>query len=1260
MYKTFLGLLISLSVLLCAEKGSFLKTKDGNLIQPGKVVVKYNKANYSGAVNKSAKTQVAGKYALEAERPVFAKAKNAQLKERLNLNNVFLYNVPITTNIENLVEELNTDPSVEYAEPVYISRLEETPNDPLYGSQQHLPQISAPEAWSDQYGSSSVIIGIIDSGVDWDHDDLANIIWNNDGEIPDNGIDDDGNGYIDDTRGWDFVYGVTGSEDADAVPEEDSEEPDNDPMDYDGHGTHVSGIAAAETNNNLGIASVSSGALIMPLRCGWHGNDGTGYVSSTFAAEAYIYAADNGAVITNQSSGNSGQLIVDGAFYAFQNGVLIVESAGNSNIEEPSVLGMQDWVISVASLDPDDVKSSFSNFGAYIDISAPGSNILSTIVNPSPFYGGVKYTRFSGTSMAAPLVASAAGLVKAKYPDMDVIDLYTRLLESADNIDVENPSYINQLGAGKVNVAKALSDNITINPKPRLEISDIVVNETSGNSNNILEPGEDANLSIKIANKWAEGSDVTATLLVSESWPITITDNSETIGNIASVLDPVNSIVTLDFPISCDAQAFPTSQSMTLLLSGPEVNDTLSFNLAVAPKVLFVADFEDASGGELDFSSLYSSDLKSQNVAFDYVHTINTDITYNLLSKYDAVIWGCEWTFPSLTEENRTVLKQYLDNGGSLFLSGQDIGWELNESDDNVDVDFFNNYLKAQYVADDGGFSKIFGVDDDPISDGLSFEFFQINRASDQQYPDVITPIDGATPIFNSENGSTGAIKYSGDYNLVYFSFGGYESILNEEVRQTVLKRIFNWFAGINYSIQKLTDTEDKGSPISVNLTIDSDMPVNSVKLYYNYSNSAAYSSVSMTPMDGSNIFQGIIPPQADVTVKYLALITANNGQVILTETNSFYIGDDITPPQIKMLSNPARNSVNLFGMAPNNLTAQITDNLSIDSTTTQLYYWVNENAPESIALTGIGDNKFQGTFSFETPLVKGDAVSYYFSASDKSIFANLGTSDTVTYMIDSVAIIDDFELEYLDWETTGQWGLSNFARSGNFSLTDSPNGNYESNENSTATYKRSFNLTPYASAEMTYYIRNRFQTNVDSLLFEISSDNGSTWQTVETILRSSNLFKEYITDISDFVGEGSENVKIRFRLVTDESIEFDGAYIDDISIRVSTKPYITSVNDLEKIPLTYQLSQNYPNPFNPSTLINFAVPTKSDVKITVYNILGEVVSVLADKSFGAGTYSISFDAANQLSSGVYIYRISAIGNDGRNFVQIKKMMLLK
>ncbi|MDZ7764851.1 MAG: S8 family serine peptidase [Melioribacteraceae bacterium] len=308
------------------------------LIEPGKIIVKYKKVDSYGSVNKSAKVQLSSQYGLQAEEQIFNKAKNTEVKQLLNLNNVFEYQVSKATDIFSLANRLSKDPNVEYAEPVYINRADAEPNDPMYSSQQHLPQVSAPQAWDDQFGDSSVIIAVIDSGVDWDHEDLAGVIWSNDDEVLD-GTDTDGNGYIDDIRGWDFVDGREGNGDTDAVPDEDGTDPDNDPMDFGGHGSHVAGISAAHTNNSVGIASVSSGASVMPLRIGWQANDGNGYGNSSFMAQAFIYAADNGAHVANLSYGNSGQTIIEGAFYAFLNGVLVIESAGNSNNQNPSALG---------------------------------------------------------------------------------------------------------------------------------------------------------------------------------------------------------------------------------------------------------------------------------------------------------------------------------------------------------------------------------------------------------------------------------------------------------------------------------------------------------------------------------------------------------------------------------------------------------------------------------------------------------------------------------------------------------------------------------------------------------------------------------------------------------------------------------------------------------------------------------------------------------------------------------------------------------
>lgn len=1257
MYKFTIVFFLSLTILFGADTKSIYKLKNDQIIEPGKVVVKYKKVDNHGSVNKSAKIQVSSKFGLQQERAVFQRAKNIEIKQRLNLDNVFVYEVPVVTDINKLVAELNSDPSIEYAEPVYLSQTTATPNDPLYSSQQHLPQVFAPEAWDDQFGSSSVVIGIIDTGVDWDHEDLADVIWSNTNEVLD-GTDTDGNGYIDDIRGWDFVDGVSGSGETNASPGEDGENPDNNPMDYDGHGTHVSGIAAASTDNLVGIASVASGALIMPLRCGWHANDGRGYVSSLFASQAYHYAADNGAHITNQSSGSSGQLIVDGAFYAFLNGVLIIESAGNENMPTPSALGAQPWVITVASVDQNDRKSSFSSYGDYVTISAPGSNILSTIVEPSTFYGGNKYVRFSGTSMAAPLVASVAGLVKAKFPEMSVIELFDQVVKTADNIDGLNPNHVGLLGSGRVNAARAMSESVTA--KPRLQINKFTINETSGNSNGVLEPGETANLIVEVKNMWASGSNIDATLSVLDDWPVGIGNNSANIASIGSILDTANSIVALSFPISCSEDAFPTTVQMQLKLMGADVDQTLNFTLGIAPQILFVADFEEANDGEFDFSSFYFDDFNSQKIAYDYIHRALTEVTYEMLSKYDVVVWSCEWAFPSLTAEDRAAIAQYLDNGGALFISGQDIGWDLNESADNRDVAFFNNYLKAHYLSDDANKSVIYGVDNDPISDGITVDFYQIKRASADQYPDEITTVGGSVPILKYSDGTAGAIRYRGNYDLVFFAFGGYEAILDDDIRQLVLRRIMNWFAGIDYSLQVINDTEDTQSDIEINISVETGSSLASVKLFYNTNNSFPYDVIDMTDL-GSGNFQSSIPAQSDGTdVSYFVYIKPVDGIGILTETINFYVGEDLIPPTVELLSNPVRNSINLFGIDPFELQVKFTDNFGIDESTAMLHYWVNDNTPNSVQLTPFEEDIFSGTFSFDSRLHFGDQVSYYFSVNDLSSNSNLSRSDTTTYLIDSTQVVDDFEFPILDWDVTGSWGVTSAVKkNGNFSLTDSPVGSYANNSNSTATYKMPFDLSSYIAGEISYWIRAQLEVGVDSLLFELSNDNGSTWKIIDAVSQNYIFFTQRSVDISNYTGTGYENVKLRFRLYTNATNNADGVYIDDIIINATPDPAL-SVSDSEIIPLSYELSQNYPNPFNPSTTINFAVPVRSDVKITVFNILGEVVEILHNKNINAGNYSLSFDAANKLSSGIYFYQIIANGIDGRNFNQTKKMMLIK
>ena len=295
--------------------------------------------------------------------------------------------LPPSLHIGKALARLRRNTSVEYAEPNYIIRALVIPNDPQFaqlwglnntGQTGGTPDvdIDAPEAWDIHTGSSNVVIAVIETGVAYSHPDLDDgterNIWTNDAELNGTpGIDDDGNGYVDDVRGWDFVG------------------EDNDPTDYHLHGTHVSGTIAAIGNNEEGVTGVNWYASIMPLRI----FGVFGYGDTAKALEAITYAADNGAKVINASWGGGGfsQALYDAISYANDTGCLFVAAAGNGgddgigddNDQDPFYPASYDLpnIISVAAVDHHDNLASFSNYGATsVDVGAPGVNIRSSII----------------------------------------------------------------------------------------------------------------------------------------------------------------------------------------------------------------------------------------------------------------------------------------------------------------------------------------------------------------------------------------------------------------------------------------------------------------------------------------------------------------------------------------------------------------------------------------------------------------------------------------------------------------------------------------------------------------------------------------------------------------------------------------------------------------------------------------------------------------------------------------------------------------
>ncbi|MCK4665429.1 S8 family serine peptidase [Candidatus Dependentiae bacterium] len=360
--------------------------------------------------------------------------------KKMNVNVPDLFSIrilrfPKTLNPEDIASEYIKDPNVEYAHPNYLAKLYLTPNDPSFNFQWGLDKIKARKAWEVETGSPSVIVAVIDTGVDWNHPDLALNIWTKSSD-PIDGIDNDRNGFIDDYRGWDFS------------------DKDNDPMDCNGHGTHCSGIISAVTNNKIGVAGVCWNVKIMALKV-----FPTAKVS--VMSEAIRYASDNGANILSNSWGfDPGipllPLIKDAIDYAESMGCIVVFASGNDKVDSAVYPAAYDPVIAVVATNQHDKKAPYSNYGLWVDISAPGGygnshpneeDIYSTLWDDT-------YGYMAGTSMACPFISGVAALILSKNPNLSQNEVKGILYLSSDDLGIKGLD--SQFGWGRVNAYNAL------------------------------------------------------------------------------------------------------------------------------------------------------------------------------------------------------------------------------------------------------------------------------------------------------------------------------------------------------------------------------------------------------------------------------------------------------------------------------------------------------------------------------------------------------------------------------------------------------------------------------------------------------------------------------------------------------------------------------------------------------------------------------------------------------------------------------------
>lgn len=480
--------------------------RDSTEITPGKVL--FSVLSYHAEGEESAylddDSDICAEYDLkDVEFVLETKAENTAEKDGMTPYKTF-YEATTSEDVWATVDKLSDNENILSAEPDFVWEKTDTTTvaatDEEINAETHFPCMDVTGVWKDCFDPAKkeapgkgTVVAVIDTGVDYTHKDLADNIWVNEGEIPGNGIDDDGNGYVDDVHGVDFVDG------------------DSDPMDEHGHGTHVAGIIAMTPGNGGGVG-VAYGAKIMCVRAG----QANGSFASSDIAKAIKYAADNGADVINMSFGGTGRsYLVESALQDAFPSCVLVAAAGNDGLpttdypispKEDIYPAGYKYVLGVMATDNNHHIASFSNWdylegqNCEYEMAAPGVNIYSTLP-------GNRYACWSGTSMATPNVAAAAAILRSKYTDKSKYSsryIMGQLCSATTSRAYGYRSY------PELNIR----DSLTKQAQPNLSLDEVYTLDyqdvsSVNNGNGIAQPGETIDMGIAVWNRWGAATDIT-------------------------------------------------------------------------------------------------------------------------------------------------------------------------------------------------------------------------------------------------------------------------------------------------------------------------------------------------------------------------------------------------------------------------------------------------------------------------------------------------------------------------------------------------------------------------------------------------------------------------------------------------------------------------------------------------------------------------------------------------------------------------------
>ena len=566
----------------------------------------------------------------------------------------------------------------EYCQANYYDKILFSPSDPRAASQYALSITKAFEAWDIDKGDSTIIIGVTDTGIDFDHEDLRTNIYYNTND-PIDGVDNDFDGYIDNYMGWDF-----GSNDNN--PQWNESGTSGNQI----HGVFTAGLAGARTNNDLGMASIGFSNKILPIKISNdYGGISTGY-------EAIIYAAEHGCKIINCSWGSTSphEYGKDVIKYVTENlGVIIVAAAGNDNNEALFYPASYDNVVSVAASNSIDEKWPNSSYNWRVDVSAPGQNVLSTLSNST-------YGTSSGTSFSSPIVASSLALLMSYYPDtMSNKQLIEILKSTSDLIDTVggNSYYTNKLGKGRINLLKALQGNFGASLSfLNFNIEKDGVNAKAGDTAiftgeiiNYLKPIENVSVRIKCNSEYINIIDSTFTIS-------SLDENEEFIVNTANLklvlAEDIPNHTNLDFIVEYNSTNYTNTETKIITIKLPNIEvDKNRIHTSIFPNGTIAYNIDrDGFGFSLDNNDniLYEMGFISGSNSTNASTNIRSYSDFNSITKLDSLsinnIWTAYNTIRNTTFDNSNVNVDYMVFNDSIYNNIIFIDYKIiNNSDEN-------------------------------------------------------------------------------------------------------------------------------------------------------------------------------------------------------------------------------------------------------------------------------------------------------------------------------------------------------------------------------------------------------------------------------------------------------------------------------------------------------------------------------------------------------------------------------------------------